>query len=337
MQSMSGAAKSTARELFEDDENPEDLEGFAQLQENVTIRIVVFLFGALPQVIKLFAFTGVSGTQICASLFLGSFTMNEIIMWWLRWHRDTVRNADAKPAFLDSFAMNEIITWWLRRHQDIARNANAEPDLLNDLFMKETLLWWLRRHPDTVRAAKAEPHFMQENNFAIIYSSYSTALSSIYGIASFRINTEQDDSANSKVYWTLGMIFIIFVIFGSLDKAILKDSAICDGPSPKSTGKWTRPVFDRLIVFVNACWQGVLGILLANALPAIFTEYTCIPFLSIITTFWIFPFKELKLERSLGWHLFFFMLLHLLAAFLIYLFKYDSKGTYKPPWTNQLG
>lgn len=32
-----------------------------------------------------------------------------------------------------------------------------------------------------------------------------------------------------------------------------------------------------------------------------------------------------------------FMLLHLLAAIFLYIFKYDPQGTYKPDWTNNLG
>ena len=81
MRSIDAAAQSIAEELFEDVGGGHG--GLAQLQEIRAVRLIVFFIGALPQVIKLYAMKGVPGTQICASLFFGSFLIIEAITMWL--------------------------------------------------------------------------------------------------------------------------------------------------------------------------------------------------------------------------------------------------------------
>ena len=81
MRSVDAAAQSMAEELFEDVGGGHS--GLAQLQEIKTVRLIVFFIGALPQVIKLYAMRGILGTQICASLFFGSFLIIEAITTWL--------------------------------------------------------------------------------------------------------------------------------------------------------------------------------------------------------------------------------------------------------------
>lgn len=50
------------------------------LQENNVFRIILFVFGVVPQVVKLYACSGIPGTQALASLYLISWTILEIFV-----------------------------------------------------------------------------------------------------------------------------------------------------------------------------------------------------------------------------------------------------------------
>ena len=89
MRSVEAAASLTANEIFEDIESPGRQDGLTQLQEMWTVRLLVFVFGAVPQFIKLYAITGIPGTQACTSLYLGSFLAIELIMVYLRRYRSS--------------------------------------------------------------------------------------------------------------------------------------------------------------------------------------------------------------------------------------------------------
>lgn len=92
MRSLDNAARSVADDLFENDESLERPDTITRLQESKAIRLIVFVFGALPQAVKLWAMRGIVRTQICALLFLGSFTVIEAIMLWLEKYRATIRD-----------------------------------------------------------------------------------------------------------------------------------------------------------------------------------------------------------------------------------------------------
>ena len=90
MWSVEDAASLTANEIFEDIESSGRHNGLAQLQEICQMRVIVFAFGAMTQIIKLYAMTGISRTKIFASLYLGSFFVIELIMKWSKRYRSSV-------------------------------------------------------------------------------------------------------------------------------------------------------------------------------------------------------------------------------------------------------
>ncbi|KAG7008016.1 hypothetical protein G7Y79_00007g021410 [Physcia stellaris] len=92
MRSLDEAFDSVADELFGNDESPEHPDTITQLQEMKAVRLIVFSFGALPQVVKLCAMRGIVRTQICALLFLGSFMVIEAIMLGLKKYRAAGRD-----------------------------------------------------------------------------------------------------------------------------------------------------------------------------------------------------------------------------------------------------
>ena len=92
--SFNAAARSIANDLFDVEENRGHTRGLAQLQEIWQVRLVVFIFGALPQIIKLYAMRGITGTQVLASLYLGSFVVLEAVIWALEDFRNSAVNQD---------------------------------------------------------------------------------------------------------------------------------------------------------------------------------------------------------------------------------------------------
>ena len=92
MRSLDEATRSVADDLFGNDESLERPNKITRLQEMKAVRLILFCLGALPQVVKLCAMRGIVRTQICALLFLGSFTVIEAIMLWLRKYRAAVRD-----------------------------------------------------------------------------------------------------------------------------------------------------------------------------------------------------------------------------------------------------
>ena len=92
LRSVDAAASLTAKELFEDLESPERPTRLARLKENKDVRLAIFFLGALPQIIKLYAMTGIVGTKVCASMYLGSFLIIEAIMRWFEKYRADTRD-----------------------------------------------------------------------------------------------------------------------------------------------------------------------------------------------------------------------------------------------------
>ncbi|KAF7506387.1 hypothetical protein GJ744_011853 [Endocarpon pusillum] len=92
LRSLLGGARKVARRRFEE---PEDEEGpprresgrssssLQELQRNKIFRTCVFVFGALPQTVKLYAMSGIFWTKVLGSMFVGSFVILEVIVGYL--------------------------------------------------------------------------------------------------------------------------------------------------------------------------------------------------------------------------------------------------------------
>ena len=89
--SLLGGAHKVARCRFEE---PEDEEGpprrkggssssLQELQRNKIFRTCVFVFGALPQTVKLYAMSSIFWTKVLGSMFVGSFVILEVILGYL--------------------------------------------------------------------------------------------------------------------------------------------------------------------------------------------------------------------------------------------------------------
>ena len=54
---------------------------FSALQQNLVFRLTLFIFGALPQLLKLCGMQGIWGTKLAGGLFFGSFMVLEVIVF----------------------------------------------------------------------------------------------------------------------------------------------------------------------------------------------------------------------------------------------------------------
>ena len=100
-QSVNAAAELTANEIFEDVESPGHHDALIERQNMRRVRYIVFLLGALSQIIKLYGLTGIPVTKLCASGFLGSFCIIEIVMLWLKYCRPS--SSSQRPSNRSSF------------------------------------------------------------------------------------------------------------------------------------------------------------------------------------------------------------------------------------------
>jgi hypothetical protein len=73
------AASQLAQFRFQDAESDVAEDSLASLQRNTSFRIVVFIFGALPQIIKLYSMTGLLWTKVAGVAYMSSFAVIELL------------------------------------------------------------------------------------------------------------------------------------------------------------------------------------------------------------------------------------------------------------------
>lgn len=105
LRSLKDGARKVARcrfEDLEDDEGGSSSSSLQELQRNKIFRTCVFVFGALPQTVKLYAMSGIFWTKVLGSMFVGSFAILEVIVGYLAGGledlpRDETANTDGGP------------------------------------------------------------------------------------------------------------------------------------------------------------------------------------------------------------------------------------------------
>jgi hypothetical protein len=73
------AASQFAQFRFQDAESDVAEDSLANLQRNTSFRIVIFIFGALPQMIKLYSMTGLLWTKVAGAAYMSSFAVIELL------------------------------------------------------------------------------------------------------------------------------------------------------------------------------------------------------------------------------------------------------------------
>ena len=95
-----------------------DTSTLRSLQENSIFRVIILLFGALPQAVKLFACSGIPLSQALASMFLGSFAILELLVILPQRYSRGLRpeEAQASPSSADDTnavaETHRAAAWW---------------------------------------------------------------------------------------------------------------------------------------------------------------------------------------------------------------------------------
>lgn len=147
------------------------------------------------------------------------------------------------------------------------------------------------------------------------------------------------------IFWCLSFIISVnfVIIFMS---ATFREWPEHYSSSPSELEQWLTffllPCFCVALLFGIAVWFGLfqwnfgigtlLGILYGTAAVILMGFIYIGTEVDVMLKRW----GESNL-RKCGGHPLLFMLFHLLAGLQYYFYDYDSKGTYKPAWTNQLG
>ena len=99
--SLSTALQKSIDRRFEDTHGDED-GSFQSLRENTIFRIVLFLFGAVPQLIKVYASSGVPWTQTLGTAYLAPFILDELFLLAAPKQREQQRGDHSDNATVDS-------------------------------------------------------------------------------------------------------------------------------------------------------------------------------------------------------------------------------------------
>lgn len=111
--SLCRAAQHIRQKRFYDVEPASERNSLGKLQENVAFRTGAFLFGVIPQTVKLYSMRGIPWTQVWGSMFLGSFLMTEAILILLRKYSSPVPSdpgPDKKECIIGVLTVNASFT-----------------------------------------------------------------------------------------------------------------------------------------------------------------------------------------------------------------------------------
>ena len=312
--SVKAAASLTANEIFEDVESSGHHDGLAQLKEIWQVRVIVFALGTIPQVIKLYATTGIPGTKVCASLYLGSFFAIELIMIWLKCYRSSLplnrrNNRGSRSVFyefLRTLAFFATISF-----SSVAFVGTAfKPMAGLDLSYAGVLVNWaavgLTLQPLFHRGVSRRSYIL------VNVPGKGRKLLSLFHRRSLLVES------HSIFYPSL----LMSALFGGLVYAI--------------PGKWaTLRDLDTPLINLFQDWErGPANAIFLPVHPLylllIFFLFGSTHFLGTREAFRTRP----KIQHCASIAV---MLLHFLAGILLYAFRYDPQGTYKPNWTSNLG
>ena len=298
--SVKTAASLTANEVFEDLEDPGRHGELAQLQEMNLVRFLVFALGAMPQVIKLYALSGIPGTKICASLYLGSFVAIEVIMTWLRYYRSSLT---------------------LTGHSDHGRRT----DLCEYL---RTFAFFITINFSSVAFVGTAFKEVARSDLSYAGISFYWAFVGLVGLWSQPYTLFYPPGASSRRSYLAKLqskfyyLLLVYAIIVGLVCAIPGQcAAIRDFDTPpidlsqgREKGPWNAILID--VHFLYLCL--IVSLFLSTHLLATRRAFRARP--------------KIQHCASIA-----FMLLHFVAAILLYSFEYDPHGTFKPDWTNNFG
>ena len=108
LEAPSTAARRIARARFRDVEEEAGEDSLSSLEKNVLFRYTVFLLGALPQAVKLFASSGVPWTQAWGAMYFGSWVVLEALVIFASKGKHNARHPPARLPL----KWKRLREWW---------------------------------------------------------------------------------------------------------------------------------------------------------------------------------------------------------------------------------
>jgi hypothetical protein len=104
------AAKRVARVRFQDALNSDDEQSLTKLRGNFWMVNILFIIGTLLSAIKLFACSGIAGTQLCAAFYLLSWLVPQGLVWAAESDWNTALLPEMEPGPLKRIAEDGLLS-----------------------------------------------------------------------------------------------------------------------------------------------------------------------------------------------------------------------------------
>ncbi|KAG4434292.1 hypothetical protein IFR05_010236 [Cadophora sp. M221] len=301
------AAKLITEFRFQDVENNKP-GGLSDLKTNTPFRIMLFLFGALPQLIKLFSMTGLPWTQVAGGAYIASFAIIELLnlLAWMASppaQRHIPRGTTAPEEFIGllSVAHSILFAFYIFTHGFISASTLYLPKfhrcsllilVLLVIYLSSTTLRPRPRHTNTNTNTAARK--------AILYLLLCTSfLSSIFlGIA-----------ASS-------LVPTMHVLSHTLPRNFSPEIAMNITPILTTYASFIIVAFSTFKVYRDVAAAENLN----EDANEIGNE--------------IETARKVLIEMVSPW---LYLVLHVVSLAMVYAFAYDSEGTRKPLWAELLG
>ena len=281
LRSLLGGARKVARCRFEG----ESSSSLQELQRNKIFRTWVFVLGALPQTVKLYAMSGIFWTKVLSSMFIGSFAILEVIVGYL-------------AGGLEDLPRDET-----------ANTDDGEIRLFNLLAQAVSLTFSF--------------YYLGLGLYEAVENI--TGPSSLLNLTIYGVFVTLANLCTMAVVNRRGLVQS-WPLYESIGVALVCMSSSGTYSVLASPNTYLRPELDRSVtygllyfftIFASVHW----------ALVATIQGYRELHLLQLTRRV---HYIDISLEM-------FFICVNLAAALTFYAYKFDSRGTFKPSWTEYLG
>ena len=280
--SLSAAVDLVMKRRFHESENSE----IARLQQSRGLRLAIFVFGALPQILKLYGMNGVPWTTAWGSLYIGSFVVLEPLVIA---QQKSGRNRAAS-------------TSGIANSGDSSRDERREFEkVLSHITVA------IGAFIPSYSFASAIHDVIAKTRISYVPYIVATSMVAVFILLSVIL------PEGKEFKWTEALIMLLMFVGLPLTIALFMPLATAVA-STQSVRHFLLSLSGSLLLAL-----GLLGVLL----------------------FWSFWRPKSRHDQSkenmdLVLKILFFTRVSS-AAFAFYALKYDSNGTVKPSWANQLG
>jgi hypothetical protein len=277
---------------------------FKDFRENTYTRWVIFAF-SVPQIVKLFALQGVLITQICAAIFLGSFVIIELFVVLPKAYT-TLEAPEANEYNMENAGFDSLP--YLTVAASTCFILYAAIQALVSVFEAHGLAL------DALQSTGLTILFCGSAAFVPsgLYSHFLRLRAQVS-------NSDTNETSTVKLrrqFLALENILLLLIlvvptayyVLSYLLSPMRRNNHALD----PTTGNIVAPIMIGIWATLCLLWASVT-------------------FKAVIASG---RATTRRVEIMLSWY---FWSLHLVAALLYYRYVYDSKGTVKPAWTEQLG